>query len=112
MRTVTNVLEKLTTFATIVGVISFFWKFDSHITVLYCCAGISFLHSVLNVTFGDQNNLVTEGYTLAAGAIVAYVFKLPLLPMLALFICIGEVYFTIIAILSFVCFVVDIRKKR
>jgi len=112
MRTVTNILGKLTTFATIVGIISFFWDFDSHITVLYCCAGVSFLHSVLNVTFGDQNNLVTEGYTIAVGTIVAFVFKLPLLPMLALFICIGEVCFTIIAILSFVRFAVEIRKKR
>lgn len=112
MRTVTDVLGKLTTFATIVGIISFFWKFDSHITVLYCCAGVSFLHSVLNVAFGDQNNLVTEGYTLAIGAIVAFVFKLPLLPMLALSICIGEVCFTIVAILSFVQFAIDIRRKR
>ena len=106
MRTVTNVLEKLTTFATIVGVISFFWKFDSHITVLYCCAGISFLHSVLNVAFGDQNNLVTEGYTLAIGAIVALVFGLPLLPMLALFICIGEAFFTVLAIISILKFII------
>ena len=53
MRGLTNFLGRFTTIAAVAGVVSYFWKFDSYLTVLYCCAGLCFLHSVLNVAFGD-----------------------------------------------------------
>ena len=110
MRGLTNFMGRFTTIAAVAGVVSYFWKFDSYLTVLYCCAGLCFLHSVLNVAFGDQNNLVTEGYTLVIGAVVAFVFKLPLLSMLALFICFGELVFTVFALLSFLRFIIRIKQ--
>ena len=106
MKTITNIMGKVTCIFAIAGIVCFFLKCDACLTILYACAGFCFLHSIFNVAFGDQNNLVTEAITLVIGALIAAIFNQPILPMLALFVCFGECFFLILALLSILRFLI------
>jgi hypothetical protein len=82
--------------AVVAGIICFF---TGHETITLFCAAFSLLHSFLNVVFGDQNGLGTEILTMLIGVIVAVVFKLDMLSVVAVAVCIGSVAFLLVPFL-------------
>jgi hypothetical protein len=83
------------------GIICFF---TGHETITYFCAAFSILHSFLNVVFGEQNGFGTEILTIIVGVIVAVVFHLDMLGVVAVAICIGSVAILIVPLVLFAIF--------
>jgi hypothetical protein len=88
-------------FVVIAGIICFF---TGHETITYFCAAFSILHSFLNVVFGEQNGFGTEILTIIVGVIVAVVFHLDMLGVVAVAICIGSVAILIVPLVLFAIF--------
>lgn len=102
MKKFVETMAIFTTIAAIVGIICYFTKVNNYLTILYICAAASFLHSVLNVAFGDQNNLSTEKFTIILAVIVSLIFRLPIITMIALFICIFDFLFSLPGLIGMV----------
>lgn len=75
------------------GIVCFYSGITS---VVYICAAVSLLHSILNVLFGKQNNLVSETITLIIGAFISWIFKCNFLLCIAVALCYGEVIVTVV----------------
>lgn len=95
---VMGAIEFLTSLA---GIICFF---TGHETITYFCAAFSLLHSFLNVVFGEQNGFGTEILTIIVGMIVAVVFKLDMLGVVAVAICIGTYAIFLLPLVLFAIF--------
>jgi len=95
---VMGTIEFLTSLA---GVICFF---TGHQAITLFCAAFSLLHSFLNVVFGDQNNLGTEIFTVIVAMIVAVIFKLDMLGVVAVAICIGTYAILLLPLVLFAIF--------
>ena len=87
--------------AVVAGIICYF---TGHETITYFCAAFSLLHSFLNVVFGDQNGLGTEILTALVGMVVAVMFKLDMLGVVAVALCIGSVAFLVVPYLLIAIF--------
>jgi hypothetical protein len=85
----------------LVGIVCFF---IGHETITLFCAAFSLLHSFLNVVFGDQNGFGTEILTIFIGMIVAVVFRLNMLNVVAVAICIGVYAILLIPLVLFAIF--------
>lgn len=101
MKKFVETLGALEFIVALVGILCFF---IGHPTITLFCAAFSLLHSFLNVVFGDQNNLMTEMFTIFVGMIVAVVFKLNMLNVVAVAICIGSVAIMIVPLLLIAVF--------
>ena len=96
MKKFVEILGTIEFLASLAGIICFF---TGHQTITLFCAAFSILHSFLNVVFGDQNNLGTEIFTIFVALIVAVVFKLDMLSVVAVAVCIGSVAFLLVPFL-------------
>lgn len=83
------------------GIICFF---TGHQIITLFCAAFSLLHSFLNVVFGEQNGFGTEILTIIVGMIVAVVFKLDMLGVVAVAICIGTYAVLLLPLVLFAIF--------
>ncbi len=97
MKRIPQVLFPFAFLGSIVGIVVYFLKKPTqYLDILYICAGIAIVHSILNVLFGEQNNLITEIITIVIAVGVAFFYNLDTKTMIALFICIGEIAFVIV----------------
>ena len=79
----------------LIGVILYFVGFKN---LIFIFAGFSLIHSILNVAFGDQNNLATEIVAILIGVAVAYWRGLNPIMTAALALCICSVLMFLIGI--------------
>lgn len=86
MKKFVEIMGGIEFFVAAAGIICFF---TGHETITYFCAAFSVIHSFLNVVFGDQNGFGTEIFTIIVAMIVAVVFHLDMLGVVAVAICIG-----------------------
>lgn len=82
----------LSTIAAIVGVVFFF----INPTVTIICAIISALNSLVQVIWGDQNNLNTEIATIVIGVIIALIADFSIFNTICFALCIVEALMTVI----------------
>jgi DMSO/TMAO reductase YedYZ heme-binding membrane subunit len=79
--------------------------------LLYVCAGLSILHSVLNTQYGGQNNLVTEMIAVAVGAVLALIRHKAALPLCAVSLCYWDVILLLPSAVMLVAALFGARKK-
>ena len=95
MRNLLTITNLLAIISSIIGVLSFF-VFPAYFSVIVLvCACLCMLHSVLNVIFGDQNNLTTEITTIIIGVIISLIFHLNMRNTICVSICVAEILFTL-----------------
>lgn len=101
MKKFVEILGTIEFLTSLAGIICFF---TGHQTITLFCAAFSILHSFLNVVFGDQNGFGTEILTIFIGMIVAVVFRLNMLNVVAVAICIGVYAILLIPLVLFAIF--------
>jgi len=101
MKKFVEVLGGIEFFVAIAGIVCFF---TGHQTITFFCAAFSLLHSFLNVVFGEQNGFGTEIFTIIVAMIVAVVFKLDMLGVVAVALCIGSAAILIVPLVLFAIF--------
>lgn len=82
----------VSTLAAIVGIITYF--INPTITII--CGIISFINSLIQIFFGDQNNITTEIITIIIGLIAALIFDAPIFACICFALCIGEILLLLI----------------
>lgn len=87
-----SVIGAISTIASIVGAIFFF----INPTVTIICAIISALNSILQVTFGDQNNITTEIAAIIIAVIVALIIQKPVFLIVCFAICLVEALMSVL----------------
>ena len=95
-----EILTWISFLLSIVGIVFYYLGYDA---ITFICAGISLVHSFINVCWGDQNGFVTEILTLIVGSLVAVIFKCEFWACLAVAICYGDVVFTLPGFISTIC---------
>lgn len=79
----------------IIGIVAFFlgayW-------LLYICAALSVLHSLLNLRYGEQKNLGSEIMALIIAAIVVLAAHLPGPPVMCVSLCMLDVLLGIVSL--------------
>ena len=73
--------------SSIVGVICYF--INAGITII--CGVVSLINSVVQITFGDQNNLGTEIFSVFVAVIISLIFNLPIFAFIGFILCVVEV---------------------
>ena len=90
----------------IVGIVAFFlgayW-------LVYICAALSVIHSLLNIRYGGQNNLGSEITALIIAAIVVLVAHLPGPPVMCVSLCMLDV---LLGIISHVMLVIAVWPSK
>lgn len=104
-----NILHYASVPVGIAGVVCYFLGADK---ILYICAALSLLHSVLNIRYGGQNNLATEVITVIVAALAALIFKLPYLRTICVFLCAAELFFLLLAIVPTLALLFRPRGKK
>lgn len=95
-----SILGLISTIASIIGIIFFF----INPTVTIICAVISALNSILQVAFGDQNNITTEIVTIIIAVIVALIIQKPIFPIICFAICIADAIMSVLGLISMFIF--------
>ena len=90
MKKFVEILGVVELIVAIAGIICFF---TGNVTITLYCAAFSLLHSLLNIIFGDQNGFGSELLTILIGVAVALIFKLDMLGVASVAVCIGSVLF-------------------
>lgn len=73
--------------SSIVGVICYF--INPVITII--CGVVSLINSVVQITFGDQNNLSTEIFSVFIAVIISLIFDLPIFAFIGFILCVVEI---------------------
>lgn len=79
--------------------------------LLYVCAALSVIHSLLNMTYGGQNNLGSELLALVVGAVLALILHRPGVPYCAVALCYLDVLLMIPVLVAFFVALFGARKR-
>lgn len=101
----TTIFGFASTISSIVGVIAFF---TDSFPLLLICAGISLINSLIQVIFGDQNNLSTEISTVIISLIISFFVKAQWYIVISLGLCVVE---SAVCVLGWVTMLIMTRKK-
>lgn len=103
-----SLTEKTNVITSVIGIVAFF---TGAYWLLYICAGLSVLHSLLNMQYGGQTNFVTEIVAIVVGLIVALIRGRFALPYCAVALCIWDVVLLIPAAVMLITALVGSRKE-
>ena len=109
MKTVANILGFLSFAASVVGIVLFFGK-GADLIVWF--ALFSLLSSLVNVVWGDQNNLNTEILTIIIGAVISSFTALTLLSGISIALCVGDVVMQIIGYVALLSFALRSKSNQ
>lgn len=94
--TVVTFFQAISSIGSVVGIVFFF--INPIITIL--CGVLSLLSSIINVTYGDQNNLSTEISTIIIASVVALFTNLNWLEFSTFLLCTAEIIVLIVGWLT------------
>ena len=80
----------------VIAVIGIICYFNNTYFLTIICGFFTLIDSFIQVLWGDQNNFNTEIAFIVIAVVIALIFKLPLLPFIALILCITSVLFELI----------------
>ena len=96
----------ISTIISIVGVIAFF---SDSIVLLYWCAAISIVNSLVQTISGEQNNLSTEVVTVFIFSIVSFFTKTKWIIMIAFGLCLVD---ALMSLIGWIANIILISKNR
>lgn len=108
MQKLFTITEKTNFVTSAIGIYAFF---SGTYWLLYICAGLSIIHSLLNTQYGGQTNLMTELIAIIVGLIVALIRGRFALPYCAVALCIWDVVLMIPAAAMMIVALVGAREK-
>lgn len=98
-----SVISAVSIIASVVGII--FFLINPTVTVV--CGILTFLNSIIQVIWGDQNNLSTEFITIIISIIIALIAKLSTFHVVCFALCLVE---TLMTIIGWIVMFVNIKK--
>ena len=91
-----GIIGFVSSISAIVGVV--FWFINPTVTIV--CALITIIDSIIQVIFGDQNNLTSEIATVIISAIISLIAKTPTFETICFGLCLVAAVFAIIGWIS------------
>ena len=94
-----SILGFFSTFSSAVGIIAFFTNSS---TLLLICVSISLINSIVQVIWGQQNNLNTEIATVVIFFIISFFTKSPWYIIISFGLCLIEVIMWLLSLIGII----------